>query len=212
MSLHGVERVVEFHICVEWVVTWTCLLFAVGVVERYADLRLVGEELTHLEIGGEAIAGVVVHGSLADTLLETSETVGLVFALQVDGTEVGELDVEVTLGSPSTLIVIFLESKLIEPHFTTLLIGREVAHTDNHRLDLAQRGVTHDGDTVLGILFVIYAELAVVACRTRGFGLIALFLQGGEDRQWYVEHILLRPYQHALLTAVTVIASRGGEL
>src|SRR3712207_7251824 len=66
-------------------------------------------------------------------------------SLDVQGAKVGELNVQVALCGPASVIVIFLETQLVHPHFSALLFGRFVPHSYDHGLYFAQCGVAFYG-------------------------------------------------------------------
>ena len=97
--------------------------------------------------------------------------------MQVDSTEVGQLDVEVALRSPSSGVVVVEKSQFVDPYLTALQLTRQVAHTDNHRLHLAEGRVTHDAHSVVRMVLIVDAELTVVAAVALGYSLVALLFQ-----------------------------------
>ena len=93
--------------------------------------------------------------TLRHAVLYASKTIGHVLAHGIDRTNIRELHVEGTLGSPSTLVVVFLQAQFVDPHLARLDFARNVAHTNHHGLDFAQRRVTHNAYFVVGMVFII---------------------------------------------------------
>ena len=117
------EGILQTHIRVEGIIAWANLLLRHGVVDGCRDLRLVGEELAELERGGDGIFLLGVGAALHDVLLQASKTVADVTALQVDGSEVGELHVHRSRCCPTTVVIAVHESQLIHPHLARLHIA-----------------------------------------------------------------------------------------
>ena len=212
MLAGSLERVVEEHIGVERIVLGTLALLGDRIIEGCRHLGLLGEELAQFQVGGKAGVELVVGAALIHAFLETAEAIRLILAGNIDGAEVGQLHIEVALCGPSALIVIFLESELIDPHLARLGVGREVAHTDNHGLHLTERGVTHHADAVGRIVLIVGGEEVVVGGVALSLGLVALLLHGGEHGKGYIEHVLLRPHDALVVGRVFVVVSRRGEL
>ena len=213
LVLGSIEGVAESHIRVEWVVLGSFLVLRQRIIERSGNLRLVGEELSKLKAGCDRIRLEIVVGTRGDTLLETSEALRGVATLHVHGSEVGQLHVEVSLCSPSTFVVVFLQAQLVHPNLTALLLSTEVAHADNHRLHLAQRGISHDADLVLRTVLVVHREDAIVGRRSLRLRHVALFLDLREELERDVEHVLLGPHGSAVGNRIAVVVVAGsGEL
>ena len=140
----SVKRIVEFHIGIQRVVLRTDGLLGVGIVQRCRHLGLLREQLTQLQIGGYRVRHLVVGISLHDGLFQSAKALSDITSCHVHATEVRQLHVHGTVGSPTALIAGILQSQLIDPHLTRLHATGEVAHTDNHRLHLTQRRVTDD--------------------------------------------------------------------
>ena len=209
--LHGFEGIVEPHIGVEGVVLGLGLLLGDMVVEGCRHLGLVGEELAQLELCGEREVLVVVLRACRHAIFQSAESLGEVFPGERHGAEVGELHIEIALGSPSSLVVVFLQSQLIHPHLARLDISGEVSHTDNHGLHLAERRVAHDAHLVGWIVFVVGSEELVEGCGAVALGEVALLLEGGEDIEGYVEHVFLGPYDALVGGRIFVVMAGGGK-
>ena len=54
---------------------------------------------------------------------------------------------------------------------------------------------------------VVYRESTVIACCSWTTCLITLLLHGGEELQWNIKHVLLRPYDTMFLNSVHVIVT-----
>ena len=154
----GIEGILEIHVGIQGVVLRAHLVLADGVINRYGDLGLVGEELAQFEVRRDGVRLLRVGGTLHDALLQSAEAVGDIASRQVDGAEVGELDVQRTRGSPAALVVVLLQAQLVDPHLAGLLLTGKVAHTDNHGLHLAQRGITDDAHLVVGLVVIVLRE------------------------------------------------------
>ena len=155
VTAHHVKGFVEFHVRIEGVVLRPYLVVADGIVEGDGDLRLVGEELSQFQIGHHRVGLLRLVRTLQRTFLQAAEAVGHVASREGQATEVGELDVERARGSPSALVVIFLQAQFVDPHLARLLRTGQVSHADDHRLDLAETGITHNTDLVVGLVVVI---------------------------------------------------------
>ena len=113
------------------------------------------------------------------------------------------------MGGPATVVGVFAQTEFVEPYLATLLVAREIAHTDDDGLHLAQRRVAHHRHLVVGMAAVVGRIGARVGGLPVGAGLVALTLQGGEGFQRNVEHILLGPHKLAVGGAVLVVVALG---
>ncbi len=162
MLVHALKSVIKFHVGVERVILGPFHLFRKAVIERSRYLGLVGEKLPEFQACGERQVALVVLRTLVDPLFQSAEPLRHITALQVHGTHIGELHIEVSVGSPTSRVVVFLQSQLIEPHFATLLFASQVPDTDDEGLHLSERGVTHNGNLVLRVALVISLVSPVV--------------------------------------------------
>ena len=208
----GVERVLELEVRIHGVVLRAEALLADRIVERCRHLGLVGEELSELDVGGDGILRRVVGGAFHDALFESAISLGGHLAHHVERGDVGELHVERALCGPSSLVVVFKQTELVDPHLAALDIGRKIPDTDDHGLHLAERGVTHDGYLVVGLVVGVGGVRHVVGSHPFRPCLVALLLELGEDGERNVEHVLLGPYGAAVLRRIAVVGSLGGEL
>ena len=117
------------------------------------------------------------------------------------------MQVEVTLGSPSTLIIIFLQTKLIDPHFTALHLTTQVTDTDNHRLHLAKRRVSHHTDLIVGTVLVVSGIDKVIRSLPLSLCNVPVSLNLCEEVQRNIKHVLFWPHRTASLQRIHVIVS-----
>ncbi len=150
------KSIVQFHVGVERVVLRACFLFGHRVVERCRHLCFVREELSQLKVGCETVCLVVVGGTLGESLFKSAESLGHHLSRKIDGTEVGQLHVERTGRGPSTLVVELEQPQFVYPYLARLHRRRYVAHTDHHRLHLAERRVADDAYLVVGFVVVVH--------------------------------------------------------
>ena len=116
----SIECIIELHVVVQWIIFRTRLLLGDGIVEWGRDLRLVGEELTQFDVGSEAIGLIVIGGASCQSFLQSAEALTHHLSCEVNSTEVRELHVERTRGSPSTLVVKLHQAHLVDPYLTRL--------------------------------------------------------------------------------------------
>ena len=74
------QRIFQAHVTVERVVTGFHDILGIGIVEGHRHLRLIGEELTEFERGGDAVLFLRVGGALHHALLQSAETIADVSA------------------------------------------------------------------------------------------------------------------------------------
>ena len=110
-----------------------------------------------------------------------SKSFGDNLSRQVHATHIRQLHVQISRRSPAALVVDILQAQLVDPYLTRLYAACQVAHTNHHSLYLAQRRVTHNGNTVVGIVGVVVIELRRIAGRSCCTGLVAGFLQLGKQ-------------------------------
>ena len=120
------------------------------------------------------------------------------------------MHVQCTRGCPATLIDDILQAQLVDPHLARLDATRQVAHTNHHGLHLAQRGVTHHRDAVVGLVGVVVGEGRRIAGSTHAACLVAGFLELREDAEIYIEHVGCRPYGTTVVQIVLVIVVAVG--
>ena len=206
------QGVVEVHIGVKRVILRADGLLGVGIVEWRRHLRLVGEELAQLDVGGDAVRFLCFGAALHHGLLQPAKAVGDVASRHVQASQVAQLHVHGSAGRPSTFVVGLAQAQFVDPHFAALQCRAEVAHAHHHRLHFAQRGVSDDADAVVGLVGVVVAEELCVAGGALGASFVAGLLQCGEHGEVHVEHVLLGPHDGAVAGHVPVVASLGGEL
>ena len=207
------KGILQAHIRVEGIIAGAHLLLRHGVVDGCRDLRLVGEELAELERGGDGIFLLGVGAALHDILLQTTKAVANVTALQVDGSEVGELHIHRTRCCPAAVVIAVHESQLVHPHLTRLHIAGDITHTDHHHLHLAQRRISQHAYLVGRAVGIVFAIDLVERGGTRRLRQVTGFLQVGEDIEVHVEHIRRWPHHLAVGCGVfAVVAAVGGQL
>ena len=148
---------------------------------------------------------------MAHSLFQSAEALAHVFAYEVDGSEVGKLHVQITLCSPSSFVVVFLQSQFVDPYLARFGVARQVSHTDNHRLHLAKRRVTHDAHLIARFVLIIVREQLVVGSMSLRLCPVTLLLQLREDVERDIEHIVFRPHHAFVLSGVFVVVSRRSE-
>ena len=126
--------------------------------------------------------------------------------------DVAQLDIHVSLGSPSSIIGEFLQTELIGPYLYALHRTSVVAYAYHDGFYFSQSGVTHDGYAVGGVVVIVFREQACHAGLSQAALCVACLLQSGEDIQVYVEHVFLWPNGSTSRWAVSVIDSLGREL
>ena len=209
----GIEGFLELHIGVERVIFRSCHLLGDAVIDWDGDFCLVGEELAEFHARRQLEVALVVLRPGADTILKSAKSVGDIFSLHIDATHVGELDVEIAVGSPSATVVVFLETELIDPHLAALHITGEVADTDNHRLHLAKGGIAENGNLVVGVVGIIGRVRSGIGGRTEGPRLVALLFDIGEDGEGHIEHVVVGPHLKDVAEVIAVVVrSRCREL
>ena len=151
----SIESILQFHIRIHRIILRRSFLLCYTIINRYADLSLVWEELTHFQRGGYAIGTIVVGTSASHTVFQTSKSFADISSRSIDTTEIRQLYIEISIGSPSTLVVMFLEAEFVYPDFTTLDIARIIAHTNHHGLHLAKARITHNGQLIVRVLAIV---------------------------------------------------------
>ena len=142
---------------------------------------------------------------MCHSLLQSSESVGHNLSREVDRGKVGELHVERTGSSPSALVVKLAQTELVHPHLTRLGSVGYVSHSDDHRLHLAERGISHHRYLVVGLVAVVFRIGMHIGGLSGCLLLVALLLDGGQLVEGYVEHVLLGPHCHPSLVRVAVV-------
>ena len=111
------------------------------------------------------------------------------------------------LSGPTATIAEFLESQLVCPDLYALCPATIVANTYHDGLDFAKCGITHDGDTIAGVVFVVSGEESVHGSHTNTCLSITLFLERSEDVEVDVDHVLRRPNCQTTLCAISVVVA-----
>ena len=145
-------------------------------------------------------------------LLQPAETCGLDMSSYIDGTEIGELHIQIALSSPTTFVAVVLHAEFVHPHFHATCAASVVAHTNHHGFHLTERGVADDAHFVVRFVVIVCVIQLCVTCFACGFRLVTLMFQVGEDAEIDVEKVLLWPNGLAALGGVGVVVACGGEL
>ncbi len=157
LASHRRQGIIKLHVGIERIVFRARLFLCDRIIKRSGHLCLVGKELSQLHVCRHAVCLVVILRTLGNAVFYSAETVGDDLSGSVDRADVRELDVESSLCCPSTLVVVFAQPQLVDPHLSRLDVSREVTHTYNHRLYLSKRRVSHYADLVVRIVFVVCA-------------------------------------------------------
>ena len=105
-----------------------------------------------------------------------------------------------------------MQAELVDPDLDALGLAAVVTHANHDGLYLAQRGIAHDGDAVVGIVLVVRREEAVHGGHTNAGLSVALLLERSEDVEVDVHHVLRRPDCLTALCAVGIIVTFLREL
>ena len=205
------EGVIQLHIRIQWIILRLGYLLGNRVVERCRHLHLLGEQLTQLHSGGQRVGLEIVSGACSHTVLQSTESLGNNFTREVHCADIRQLHVEGTRCCPTATIDDVLQAQLVDPHLTRLDASRQVAHTNHHGLDLAQRGVTHHADAVVGLVRIVVAIERGIAGGSQGAGLVAGFLHPGKDAEVDVEHVLQGPYGTTVVYIIFIIVAAVGR-
>ena len=133
-----IECILQFHIGIQRIVLRRSFLLGHTIIYRYTYLCLVWEKFAHFERSGHAIGTVAISASASHAIFQSTESLAGISTRGIHTTEVGELYVEVGIGSPSTFIIMLLESEFVDPDFTALDFARIVAHTYHDSLHFSQ--------------------------------------------------------------------------
>ena len=201
----SIQGILQFHIRIERIVFRTGFLLGDGIVQGGRHLGLIREELTQLYAGRRTIGAEVIRAAFVHPLLQSAKPFRGIATRHIHITHIRQLHVQCALCSPATFVVVFLQSELVHPYLTRLQVGRQVTHTDNHGLDIAQCRITHDTDLVIGFFVCIGAIHTVIRSPTFGLGLVTLLLQVGENRERHIQHVLLGPYSSLVGNRIAVI-------
>ena len=209
---HSFQCVGELHIRIEGIILGLHRFLAVGIIQGEGDFGFLGQQASQFYVGRDGVVQIVFVGTLCNGLLDASEACLDILGGNVDRTYVAQLDIEVTLGSPSSAVGEFLETELISPYLYALYGTSVVANTYHDGLHLGQCGITHDGDTVAGVSLVVFREELVDAGDIGTYLCITLFLQVGEEFQIDIHHILFGPYGTTGNSTVGIVGTFGCQL
>ena len=209
----GIKSIAESHVGVKGIIAGARLLLRHGVVERDAHLRLVGEELSEFERGGDGVLLLGVGRTLHHTILQTAEAIADITAREVHHTEVGELYVHRSRGGPSAVVVGVEQSQFVHPYLTRLHLAGDVSHTDHHHLNLTQCGVTHHTHLVGGTVWVGGRIESCIGGGSRRLCDISGFLDSRKNVEIDKEHVRLRPHHLPVGRGIfAIIAAVGRQL
>ena len=211
VRIQVIQRLRHLDILVQGIILRRGCLFRIGIIERDAYLRLLGEELTQLQRGGDTELRIIIHPALRQGLIQRSETGSLDTSTRVDRTQIRERHAQVRVSRPTAILIEIGHTKLIDPDLTTLDLIRVVTHTDHDHLDLSQTWVTNDADRIAGIILVSLRIdlIETYASFTLTSEPIALQLQVGPGLQLKVEHIFRRPDLLLIGAVVRIIRNRA---
>ena len=176
----SVQSIFQSHVCVQWIVLRTELFLLHTVIQRCAYMGFLWEEFAQLQVGCHAVILVIIGRSLGHTLFQSAKTFTHIASLEIDRSEIRHLYIQVTLCRPTAFVVVFQQTKLIDPHLTRLHFARFVAHTNHHGLHLAQRRVTHHADFVVGFVGIVVRINPIIRCLSLRFIFVSLPLEIGE--------------------------------
>ena len=193
-----IECILQFHIGIQRIVLRRSLLLGHTIIYRYTYLCLVWEELAHLQGCCHAVGTIIIGTSISHAVFQSTKAFAGVFSCGIHATKVGKLYVEISISSPATIIIMFLESKFIHPHFTALDFSGIISHTYHHGLHLTEGRITHNGNLVVRVVTVILREWRHIGSQSLCLSLVAFLLQVSEDAERHIEHVFLWPYQFAV--------------
>src|ERR1700722_3464299 len=155
-------------------------------IDGYRQSGFLGQEFAGVDIGSHVDLLVVFQRSLICTLVDGPPTGRLVAARDREGTQVGELHVDLADGRPAPLLADVCEPQLVEPDFGTGVGSIYVLYTQEEGLDRTQVGITKDGiRSPVGIDFlVIIIGTSLV---------VSVHFQLDKATQGQVEVIAVRP-------------------
>ena len=165
VTIHHLQSIIQFQVGVQRVIFRTGFLLRHRVIKRCCHLHLVGEELTQLHAGGQRVSLVVVLRTGSNTIFQTTKTFRDNLTRQVNRSHIGELDVQGSRSSPSSMTDNIQQAQLVHPYLTRANGTIKVAHTYHHGLHLAQRGVTHNAYLIIRMVWVVVRiEHVIAAC------------------------------------------------
>ena len=138
MTGRHLQGVVQFHVGIQRIIFRTGFLLGHRIIKRCRHLHLVREELAQLYTGRQRVSLVVILGTGRYPIFQSAEAFGNNLSSEVDRSHVGELHVQRSRGGPTTAVHHIHQTQLVDPYFARLHHPRQVAHTNHHRLHLAQ--------------------------------------------------------------------------
>ncbi len=118
-------------------------------------LHFLRQEASEVELCCDGVIQVVLVLALCHTLFYATEARRNHLGCCCDRTQVAELNLQVSLSCPTATIAKLLQSQFVCPYLDTLRLSAVVSYTNHDGLNLAQSGVTHDGDAVVGMVLVV---------------------------------------------------------
>ena len=167
VTIHHLQSIIQFQVGVQRVIFRTGFLLRHRVIKRCCHLHLVGEELTQLHAGGQRVSLVVVLRTGSNTIFQTTKTFRDNLTRQVNRSHIGELDIQGSRSSPSSMTDNIQQAQLVHPYLTRANGTIKVAHTYHHGLHLAQRGVTHNAYLIIRMVWVVVRIEGVIASCTQ---------------------------------------------
>ena len=214
LCLTGINCILEEHILVQRIVFGSGLLIAVAIVDRSFEFDLLGQEAPGIALDCNIILVVVIQAALCQALIHCAEAVCLAMEAHVDSGNVAHAQCHAGLRSPATFVVKVSDSELIGPDNTILGRASVIAHTNHDDAHIAQRWITLDGDSVIGVVGILLSEAYSVAhIRVAShLGRITGLLDCRQQVKVDVEHVVLGPHLVSVAGAVGVIASVWREV
>ena len=134
----GIQRILQFHIRVQRIILRATFFLGDGIVKRSTHFRLIREEFTQINIGGNGIGLVVFHRPLQNAFLQSTEACRHNLSRHIERTNVGQLHIQCATGGPSALAIGFHKAQLVHPYLTGFLFVGDIAHTYHHGFHFTQ--------------------------------------------------------------------------
>ena len=208
----SVEGVFQQHVRVERIVFRFDDLFVERIVNGSREAYFLRQQLAQFKTGRDAVIVHVLLVAFAHFVFYASESGSFHVPGQVDGAEVGELDVQGALCCPSAVVAVFLQAKLVGPYFHRLGFAGIVAHAYHDGLHFSQGRVTHDAYLVVRPVVVVDGEECGQVGVAEALFSVACLFYFGKHREVDVQHVLFGPHGTALVGGVSVVPSGSRQL
>ena len=208
----SIKRIAKEHIRIEGIVLGRDFFLAVTIVHRNVELRLFGQEATKVELCGNGIVEVVLILTLGNALLNSTKTRCYHLGSSIYRAQVADLYLQASLCCPTSVIAEFLEAQLVCPNLNALRLTTIVANTNHDGLDLSKRRITHNGDTIVRMVFIISGEEAIHGSHSYTCLSIALLFERSEEVEIDVNHIFRRPNSQATGSTIGVVVAWSRNL